>query len=144
MMQTHTTSRSSHRARGLDRGFTLIEAIVVIVIIGVLAGIIAPPLFRRIVQSKQSAAAANAATIAGAVENYRLDYGELPQSLDALVVRTNDGKGHGPYINNSDQLLDPWGRPFRLVVPPQKNADFDIVSDGEDGQPGGPDDIVKP
>ncbi len=141
-MQTRSNARRIAR-----RGFTLIEAIVVIVIIGVLAGIIAPPLFKRIVQSKQSAAAANAATIAGAVKLYQSDYGALPEDLKALLVRSEDGKGHGPYLENAEQLLDPWGHPFRLVVPPQKNADFDIVCDGADGRPGGTGDdadIVKP
>lgn len=141
MMHTRKTTRN--RARG----FTLIEAIVVIVIIGVLAGIIAPPLFRRIVQSKTATAAANAQTIASAVKAYQMDYDGLPDNLNALLNRPTDGKGHGPYLENADQLKDPWGNLFVIRIPPQKNADFDIISYGADGKPGGTaddEDIVKP
>lgn len=127
--------------------FTLIEMIVVIVIIAVLATLIGPRLFGRIGQSKSTAAAANASAIASAVKLYEADYGSLPPSIDALAVKSTDGKGFGPYVENADQLKDPWGAKFILRVPPQKNADFDIVSYGADGKPGGDGDnadVVKP
>jgi general secretion pathway protein G len=76
-----------------------------------------------------------------------MDYDGLPDSLNALLARPTDGKGHGPYIENADHLKDAWGNLFNLRVPPQKNADFDIVSYGADGRPGGTgddEDIVKP
>jgi general secretion pathway protein G len=142
MMNKYTTVRGRSRP-----GFTLIEAIVVIVIIGVLAAIIGPPLFSRIVGSKIATAGANAATIATQVKAYQMDYDSLPSSLNDLLNRPTDGKGHGPYLENADQLLDPWGHAFVLRIPPQKNAFFDIISYGADGQPGGDGenaDIVKP
>ncbi len=91
--------------------------------------------------------AANVATVAGAVKLYQSDYGVLPPSLIALTAISNGLPGHGPYLEGVDQLLDPWGRPFVLVVPGRKNADFDVVSYGADGYPGGTGedaDIVRP
>jgi general secretion pathway protein G len=138
-MSTTRTSR---------RGFTLIEAIVVIVIIGILATVIGPPLYRNVFRGRKAAAEANAQTIASAVEQYRLDYSIMPDSLSALLVKDTSGKGVGsPYLTNSDILTDPWGHPFQLRIPPVKNPEFDIVSFGADGNPGGSGDdadIVKP
>lgn len=128
-------------------GFTLVEMIVVIVIIAILATLIGPRLFGRIGQSKAAAAASNANAIASAVKLYAADYGSLPPNIDALAVKSTDGKGFGPYVENADQLKDPWGNKFILRVPPQKNADFDIVSYGADAKPGGEGDnadIIKP
>jgi general secretion pathway protein G len=133
------TTNRKHR-----RGFTLIEAIVVIVIIGVLATVIGPPLYRNVFKSKAATAASNAKAIATQVKLYQIDYGALPESLSALMVKGDKG---GPYLNNSDELKDPWGHEFVIRVPPQKNNDFDIVSYGADGRPGGSDDdadIVMP
>lgn len=133
------TTNRKHR-----RGFTLIEAIVVIVIIGVLATVIGPPLYNNIIKSKKATAGSNAKSIAMLVKSYQIDYSALPESLSALLVKGDKG---GPYLNNADELKDPWGHEFIIRVPPQKNADFDIVSYGKDGRPGGSDedtDIVAP
>lgn len=133
--------------------FTLVEMIVVIVIIAVLATLIGPRLFGRIGQSKASAAASNASAIASAVKLYAADFGSLPPTIEALASKSTDGKGFGPYVENSDQLKDPWGVLFILRVPPQTkpsgatNSDFDIVSYGADKKPGGEGedaDIIKP
>lgn len=140
----------SHRNKHIPnarRAFTLVEMIVVIIIIGVLAGLIAPRLFGRIGQSKSSTAAANAAAIASAVKLYAADWGSLPPDIDALVVKPTGADGKGPYLDNADLLKDPWGNKFVILIPPQKNADFDIISYGADKKPGGTDenaDVVKP
>ncbi|MCE2966280.1 MAG: type II secretion system major pseudopilin GspG [Phycisphaerales bacterium] len=136
------------------RGFTIIEVIVIIVIIAVLATLVAPRLLGRIGQSKQSVAGANAAAIASAVTNYMVDCGAPAggTSLEMILMqRPTDSdaaaKWKGPYMQNADQLKDPWGRPFMIVIPGTKNADFDIVSYGNDGRPGGEGedaDIIKP
>ncbi|MBL0926993.1 MAG: type II secretion system major pseudopilin GspG [Phycisphaerales bacterium] len=119
------------------------EAIVIIVILGVLAAIIAPRFLGRIGQSKEAVAMTNMKSLAQAVNLFRADCGELKEgmSLDILLTCPADvaqDKWKGPYINNADQLRDPWGNPYVLVFPGDRNkADFDIVSYGSDGRPGG-------
>jgi general secretion pathway protein G len=137
--------RAERRAR---RGFTIIEVIVIVVILGVLAAVIAPRLIQRIGQSKQSVAAANASSLASTVQGMMTEYKLEPgMSINILMEGPVDAGWKGPYLQNADQLNDPWGRPFVLVVPGSKNIDFDIVTYGADGQPGGEGedaDIVKP
>lgn len=134
------------------RAFTIIEVIVIVVILGVIAAVIAPRLIGRIGQSKQAVAKANAASLASAVKGYFIDCGkpEAGATISILTERPANvtaDKWQGPYVNNADELLDPWGRQFLLVNPGQRNADFDIVSYGADGQPGGEGedaDVIKP
>jgi general secretion pathway protein G len=133
------------------RGFTIIEVIVIVVILGVLAAVIAPRLLNRIGQSKQSVAKSNAAALATSMKLFMADHG-TPESGAGIEVlwekpsNVAEGDWH-PYVDNADQLQDPWGRRFVLVLPGQRNVDFDVVSYGADGQPGGTDenaDIVAP
>jgi general secretion pathway protein G len=147
--------KNRNRFAGSERrAFTLIEVIVVIIIIGVLATLVVPRLMGRVGQAKQGAAASNAANLANQFQLMLTDLGgSIPSgvTIDALLecpagVNKTDWKG--PYVRNKDELLDPWGNKFKVVMPGQKNtADFDVVSYGEDGQPGGEGknaDIVKP
>ena len=138
--------------RMVVRAFTIIEVLVIIVIIGVIAAVVAPRLINRIGQAKTSVAASNAATLATQLKLYQVDCG-LPEPGASLSVLWEKPTGaaeaswKGPYIDNQDMLKDPWGNPFILVIPGQKNVDFDIVSYGADGQPGGTgdnEDIRKP
>lgn len=130
-----------HRAR---HGFTIIEVIVIVVILGVIAAVIGPRLIGRIGQSKQAVAKANASSLATQIKLFAADFGmpepgagitilwEKPGSIDETAWR-----GKGPYVNNQQELLDPWGNPFELRIPGEKNVDFDVISFGADGQPGG-------
>jgi len=146
-------NQRNKRTPGRSDGFTIVEVLVIVVIIGVLATIIGPRLIQKIGQSKQAAAAANAATIATAMTTFMHDCGGIPDgaTVDVLWEKPSDvpaDSWHGPYLQNQDQLKDPWGKKFVLVLPPgTKNVDFDIISYGADGKPGGEGenaDVVKP
>jgi general secretion pathway protein G len=134
-----------------QRGFTIIEVIVIVVILGIIAAVIAPRLIGRIGQSKQTVAAANAASLVTAMKSFQMDhYAPRPgDTIDILWERPSDvaDTSWDPYVDNADALLDPWGRKYVLIVPGNRNVDFDIVSYGRDGSPGGEGedaDIVKP
>ncbi len=143
--------RTLRRSRA---GFTIIEVIVIVVILGVIAAVIGPRLIGRIGQSKQAVAKANASSLATQMTTFAADFG-MPEAGTSLTVlwekpaTIDDANwaGKGPYVNNPQELNDPWGNPFVLKIPGEKNVDFDIVSYGADGQPGGEGenaDIVAP
>jgi len=143
-------NRSTHRLR---RAFTLVEIIVVIVILGILATLIAPRILGRIGQSKSAVAESNAAVLANATKLFLADCGgRMPEGASIMALwekpgGLDEGQWKGPYVDSIDQLKDPWGAMFVLVVPGRKNIDFDIVSYGADKAPGGDGDnadITKP
>jgi general secretion pathway protein G len=134
------------------RGFTIVEVIVIVVILGIIAAVIAPRLLGRVAESKRSVAASNAAALATAMKTFIVDCG-MPESGASIMIlwerpgNVSERDWKGPYVDNPEQLRDPWGNLYVLRVPGQKNVDFDIVSYGKDGQPGGEgeaEDIVKP
>jgi general secretion pathway protein G len=128
------------RTLGSSHGFSLIELLVVIIILGLLAGLVGPRLFGRVGQSKQAAARAQIELFGAALDQYRLDVGSYPSSgngLDALVKNPNATNWNGPYLKKNLVPVDPWGKPYQYKCCPGDHGDYDIWSLGADGAPGG-------
>ncbi|HEX7221115.1 MAG TPA: type II secretion system major pseudopilin GspG [Burkholderiales bacterium] len=125
--------------REREKGFTLLELLVVVVIIGLLAGFVAPRYFGQVGKSEVATAKAQIDAFEKALDQYRLDTGRYPTAelgLKALVDKpASEPKWNGPYLKK-EVPLDPWGKPYVYKVPGEK-WDFDLVSLGRDGRPGG-------
>ena len=119
------------------RGFTLLELLVVIVIIGLLAGYVAPRYFAQVGKSEVQATRAQIDALEKALDQYRLDtrrYPSTEQGLQALVERpAGEAQWHGPYLRKAVPS-DPWGNPY---VYRSAGDGIDILSYGRDGRPGG-------
>jgi general secretion pathway protein G len=120
-------------------GFTLLELLVVIVIIGLLAGLVAPRYFDQVSKSNTKIAKAQIDSLEKALDEYRLDVGSYPtteQGLEALNTHPQSvEKWAGPYLKKAVPL-DPWGAGY-VYKSPGDHGDYDLVSYGKDGQPGG-------
>jgi general secretion pathway protein G len=125
-------------------GFTLLELLVVIVIIGLLAGMVAPRYFDQVKKSNSNIARAQIELFDKALDQYRLDVGSFPSTelgLMALTARPpNVEKWVGPYLKKNAPP-DPWGRPY-IYKSPGDHGDYDLSSLGSDGQEGGTGDAV--
>ena len=120
-------------------GFTLLELLVVIVIIGLLVGYVAPRYFSQVGKSEVQVAKAQIDGIEKALDQYRLDtrrYPSAEQGLDALFQKpSNEPNWNGPYLKKAVPA-DPWGRAY-VYRTPGRSGEFDLVSYGRDGKPGG-------
>lgn len=121
------------------RGFTLLELLVVMVIIGLLAGYVGPKFFSQIGKSEVSAAKAQIDALGKALDQYRIDVGHYPtseQGLSALnTAPAGESRWRGPYLKKAVPP-DPWGKPY-LYRYPGEHGEYDIMTLGADQKPGG-------
>ena len=133
------TRRNLHR-RTSERGFTLVEMLVVITIIALIMSLVGPRVLNFLGESKVKAARIQIQSIETALDLYALDTGHFPSSsegLDALMQRPGGGTSwNGPYLKGNAVPNDPWGRPY-IYRSPGEHGSYDIVSYGADGKEGG-------
>lgn len=127
------------RRRAGQRGFTLIEMLIVMVILGLLAALVGPRMFGKVGKSRQKAAKAQISLFETAMDAYRLDVGRYPTTdmgMEALRTQPQDvGKWDGPYLPK-DIPMDPWGNAYEYRSP-SDHGDYEIISRGADGNVGG-------
>ena len=132
-------TRQISRAHSTSRGFTLLELLVVMVIIGLLAGYVGPKFFSQIGKSEVKAAKAQLDGLEKSLDQYRLDVGHYPsteQGLQVLVVKPGDEpKWAGPYLSKA-LPKDPWGNDYQYKSPGE-HGEYDLLTYGKDGRPGG-------
>lgn len=131
------TSKRIHSAQG----FTLLELLVVLLIIALLAGYVGPKLFGEVGKAKSKTAMSQMKSIAGALDQYRLDTGRYPSTEEGLAALTRkpanaSNKWAGPYLMK-DAPNDPWDRPYVYKLPGENGHDYELLTYGLDGRPGG-------
>ncbi len=125
-----------------QQGFTLLELLVVLAILGLLIGLVAPAALRQLGSAKEKIAHQSIERLAGVLDIYKLDVGSYPtteQGLQALITQPSGvTRWNGPYLKGEKVPEDPWGRPYVYRLPSQRPGhDYDLYSSGPTGQPGG-------
>jgi general secretion pathway protein G len=131
-------SKTQEKRRDKEKGFTLIEILVVIVLIALLASLVAPRIFPKLGKGKQSTAKAQIELLGQALDQFRLDTSRYPttqEGLGVLVTNQNIENWEGPYLKKG-LPADPWGRPYNYQCP-GTHGDYDLFSYGRDGIAGG-------
>lgn len=123
-----------------EDGFTLVELLVVLAIIGLLASLVAPQVIKHLSSAKAATARIQVQRLAGVLDIYHLEVGRYPteqEGLAALIEKPLEAeRWSGPYIRNPEALVDPWGHPYVYRVPGER-GDYDLYTLGADGQEGG-------
>lgn len=126
--------------REREAGFTLLELLVVLAILGLLAAIVGPQVIKYLDSSKTESAHVQAKNVAAALNLFKFDVSRYPtqeEGVAALIKQPpNVSNWNGPYLPEQSAILDPWGRPYLLRIPGE-HGDVDVYSLGSDGQPGG-------
>ena len=139
-MRTENERKNTSRRKsiGNERGFSLIELLIVMVILGLLASLVGPKMFGKLGMAKQKTAKTQIEMLLTALDGYRLDVGSYPSGsdgLDALMRDPGNDKWNGPYLQKAVPE-DPWGNAYHYENPGQ-HGEVDVFSYGADGQPGG-------
>ncbi|HYP62490.1 MAG TPA: type II secretion system major pseudopilin GspG [Acidocella sp.] len=138
-------SSNLSKASYKEDGFTLLELLVVIVILGLLIGLVAPAVLRQLGHAKDSVARQSIARIGSVLDLYKLDAGTYPSTQDglqALITKPDDDSNWaGPYLKGSNLPLDPWGHPYLYQQPSSRpGLDYDLCSLSSADKPGQPGD----
>lgn len=137
-----STPRTARRPiRSRTEGFTLLEILVVLVILGLVAAVVAgPQIFKYLGTAKTEAAKVQIERIAGALDLYRLEVGRYPSEEEGLSALIEEPAGattwNGPYLKKKEILLDPWGRPLLYAIPGD-HGEYDLYTLGADNAEGG-------
>ncbi len=140
--ETRQPTSARDKARQRERGFTLLELLVVLAILGLLIGLVAPAALRQLGSAKEKIAHQSIERLASVLDIYKLDVGAYPttdQGLQALIAKPQGvSRWSGPYVKGDKVPEDPWGRPFLYRSPSQRPGhEFDLFSLGPSGQAGG-------
>ena len=121
-----------------QRGFTLIELMIVIIILGLLVGLVGPRLVGKVGGAKQKTAQAQIEMLATACDTFRLDMSRFPKELEELITNPEESKKwDGPYLRKREIPLDPWDNDYEYRSPGEEGRDYDIISYGADNTEGG-------
>ena len=131
------TTSSCIRRRRQSAGFTLLELLVVLAILGMIAAFAGPRVFKALGGAQSDSARIQIENLSGGIDLYRLEVGKYPPSLDALVeAPSGEDKWNGPYLKKKKIPKDPWGNDF-VYKQPGDNGPYDLVSLGADNTEGG-------
>ncbi len=138
--------RTDLQQREPERGFSLIELIVVLVILGLLAAVVAPRVYDKLAKGKEQIAKIQIKELEGALQLFSFDMGRFPTTSEGLEGLARNPGGldswRGPYLSKPDVPKDPWGKPY-VYRCPGEHGDYDLFSSGPDGVEGGNDDVTS-